>query len=118
MKYLLGCFIALLFTASYCVRTAETPVNTFHAGLFGNQLWLTIVTVRLVIVHINISLIQLWLVIVHVIMYEYFLILSRHADDDNWIRRQRAFYDVREICVCSCDAAGDHTRVHDDGSLH
>jgi hypothetical protein len=54
VKYLLGCFLALLFTASYCVRTAETPVNPFHAGLFGNQLWLTIVTVSLLIFHLEI----------------------------------------------------------------
>jgi len=44
-KCVLGSFVALLFMSSYCLRTAETPVNPFHAGHFGNQLWLVIVTV-------------------------------------------------------------------------
>jgi hypothetical protein len=50
-KCVLGSFVALLFTAAYCLRTAETPVNLWHAGQFGNQLWLVIVTLWLVIVH-------------------------------------------------------------------
>ena len=49
-KCVLGRFVSLLFMSSYCLRTAETPVNPFYAGYFGNQLWLVIVTVRLVTV--------------------------------------------------------------------
>ena len=55
-KCVLGSFVALQFMASYCLRTAETPVNPFYAGYFGNQLWLVIVTVRLVTVqYVSIS---------------------------------------------------------------
>jgi hypothetical protein len=48
-----GSFVALLCTASYCLRTAETPVSLWHAGQFGNQLWLVIVMLWLVIVRID-----------------------------------------------------------------
>jgi hypothetical protein len=53
-KCVLGSFMALLFMASYCLRTAETPVNPWQAGQFGNQFWLTIANVRLVIVQTNV----------------------------------------------------------------
>jgi len=52
VKCVFASFPVLLFSAAYCMRAAETPVNAFHAGLFGNNLWLVIATLCLVIVHI------------------------------------------------------------------
>ena len=41
-------FVALLLSAAYALRAAESSVNSFHSVYFWNQLWLVVVTMSTV----------------------------------------------------------------------